>query len=199
MSDESLIAITFNEEQIEKVKQMIVKLPVNQQNAVYYKSMINASSAVEARLKDNISGPILKVRTGFLRHSISSQLFGDNDSIGAIIGSGARYTKRVIYADILETGGVIKPKKGKYLAIPIGEARTKSGVGRGSPRDFANTFIRKNIIYQKYGKKSIRPLFILKKSVTIPAFRWMGQTVEQMDNVLENNVLEAINEVENGK
>lgn len=192
------IAITFNEESFETVKKMVENLPVKKQNQVYFNSMVNAAASVEAKLKENISGPILKVRTGYLRHSMSAKLFNDSSGISALVGSGVRYGERVKYADILETGGVIRPKKGKYLAIPIGEARTKSGVARGRPRDFANTFIRKGIIFQKYGKNSIRPLFILKKSVTIPAFRYMGQTAEQQINIVEQSVLQAINQVENG-
>lgn len=194
------IAITFNEETFEAVKKMVENLPVKKQNQVYYQSMINAAASVETKLKENISGPILKVRTGYLRHSMSAKIFDGVgiDGISALIGSGVRYGERVKYADILEEGGIIRPKKAKYLAIPIGEAKTKSGVARGRPRDFANTFIRKGIIFQKYGKNSIRPLFLLRKSVTIPAFRYMGQTAEQQINIVEQSVLKAINQVENG-
>lgn len=194
----SEIEITFNEKDFETVKKMVENLPVKKQNQVYYQSMVNAAASVEAKLKENVSGPILKVRTGYLRHSMSAKIFDSANGISALVGSGVRYGERVKYADILETGGIIRPKKGKYLAIPIGEAKTKSGVSRGRPRDFANTFIRKGIIFQKYGKNSIRPLFLLKKSVTIPAFRYMGKTAEQKVNIVEQSVLMAINQVENG-
>ena len=193
------LLISFDEQKIEEIKKMINNLPVKKQNQVYYNSMRNAAAAVETKLKENVSGPILKVRTGYLRNTIAAKLFNYNDGIGALVGSGARTGERAKYADILETGGIIRPKKAKYLAIPIGEAKTKSGVPRGKPRDFKDTFIRKGILFQKYGKKSVRPLFLLKKSVTIPAFRWMGQTAEQEGAVVEQSVMLAIDEVTNGK
>ena len=80
----------------------------------------------------------------------------------------------------------IRPKRGKFLAIPLDAAKTdKAGVARGGPRDehlWGETFVRRSkagnlIIFgkQKYGrgKKAgqtrgkLVPLFVLKKSVKV--------------------------------
>lgn len=68
-------------------------------------------------------------------------------------------------ARLLHFGGTIRPKRAKALAIPWDDSVKRS------PRDYKNTFIAKGIIFQKTGKgeKDIKPLFILRKSVKIPA------------------------------
>lgn len=97
----------------------------------------------------------------------------------------------VPYARMQEKGskpGGLKPKKGKYLAIPIGKAKTKRGVGRGTPREFPNTFVKKSkkgnlIIFQKKSfkkkKPEIEPLFVLKKSVKIPKRPYLSKALRQ--------------------
>jgi len=71
------------------------------------------------------------------------------------------------YAKILHEGGTIRPKKAKFLAIPLTPAaRVKK------PRDFDKTFIKKGVIFRKEGKK-ITALYVLKKSVEIPAFDYL--------------------------
>lgn len=77
------------------------------------------------------------------------------------------------YAAIHEFGGTIIPKRAQYLAIPLQAARTRAGVGRGSPRMFNNTFVARSrngnlIIFQNQGSRIV-PLFVLKKEVRIPA------------------------------
>lgn len=80
----------------------------------------------------------------------------------------------------------IRPRRSKYLAIPLDGARRQSRTGTRRaprPRDFANTFLLTGgmspIIAQKGAGDFIIPLFVLKKSVTVPArpalrpvFRW---------------------------
>lgn len=56
----------------------------------------------------------LKARTGHLRRSIKSEA---NQKPSMIIG---RIFSNIIYARIHELGGVIKPKKGKYLKFQMG-------------------------------------------------------------------------------
>ena len=77
----------------------------------------------------------------------------------------------------------IKPKRGKYLAIPLDAMKTKAGVARGgtafAKQKFGKTFVQKSkkgnlIIFAsklkgrgKKRKSELIPLFVLKKSVTI--------------------------------
>lgn len=74
----------------------------------------------------------------------------------------------LIYARILHEGGVITPKRAKYLAIPISPLASVH-----KPRDFSDTFISKGIIFQKQEDGEPLPLYVLKKQVTIPARPYM--------------------------
>jgi phage gpG-like protein len=97
-----------------------------------------------------------------------------------------------VYAAIHEMGGTIVPKTKKMLAIP-----TKYARGR-RPADFQNTFVLqaygKAIIMQKTGKtdRSIRPLFVLKRSVTIPKRPFLKPALEYIVPQLMENISHAI-------
>lgn len=73
-------------------------------------------------------------KTGILKASITTYTHGNIAAIGT----------NVPYARIHQYGGVIKPKRGKYLAIPI----SKKAEGN-SPRDFDDTICikAKNALY----------------------------------------------------
>lgn len=88
-----------------------------------------------------------------------------------------------VYLRIHEYGGTIRPKRAKYLAIPLPEALDSRGVPkRRGPRDWKNTFVAKSkkgnlLIFQKRGK-DIVPLYALKSEVRIPARLGMKKTLE---------------------
>lgn len=100
------------------------------------------------------------------------------------------------YAGIHESGGEIKPKKAKALAIPVGEAVDPSGVERfGGPRNFPGELrflpFRRGIavgklIDEKDAKKleardkspyEAQALYLLLKKVRIPASHWLSNPV----------------------
>lgn len=89
------------------------------------------------------------------------------------------------YARIQEEGGTIRPKKGKYLTIPLPAARTKAGAPRKAARlvkradgwetaqrvpgaEGKKTHIRGKAIGVDGPGDSFVPLYALKMSVTIP-------------------------------
>ena len=123
----------------------------------------------------------LSRRTGTLNEAIlnSVEVTGSTflDMEGSIGAPG------IPYASIQETGGTIKAKSGKMLAIPLPAAMTTDGVSMlRSPRDWPNTFVRKSkagnlIIFMKLGDRIV-PLYVLKPSVTIPARLGMQATLE---------------------
>ncbi len=189
--NDDMITISFDEKMVEKVKECAEAFSVSQ-NEVFRRAIIYASANIEDKLKQNVSGPILKVVTGRLRQSIGSKVEWNKNEVKGTIGSGVRTGNRVVYADILEKGGVIKPKRAKFLTIPIGENKTKTEKIAYRARDFENTFIRKGIIFQNLGKGNIRPLFLLKSAVTIPDFEYMGQTASQSDKIVEEAIEQAI-------
>ncbi len=87
----------------------------------------------------------LQTRTGLLRRSAKGQakLTGDTLEVRLTVG-GRGGGKELAYAQIQEEGGVVRPTRSKYLAIPVGPARTGAGAGRyASPRDVPGlTFVQ---------------------------------------------------------
>jgi len=77
-------------------------------------------------------------------------------------------------ASVHERGATIRPKRAKYLTVPLPPALTGRGLPKKpSARDWKNTFVLKSkkgnlLIVQKKGKNELTPLYVLKKSVTIP-------------------------------
>ena len=141
--------------------------------------------------RERLSGPTgpssLSRRTGELaRHAIQYTVVTGKATMRLVVW----VSKAVPYARIHEFGGTVRPKSSKYLAIPIGAAKTKAGVARKRPREIPNLkFVPrkgrspllvlehfKNVKVKLLGK-TIRtdkvvtkstPMFVLKRSVTIP-------------------------------
>lgn len=128
--------------------------------------------------KTQMSGrPGLKTRTGALK---DSWFIRTMTSTGTLISRLATTSK---YAKIHQTGGVIKPKNAKYLTIPL----TKEAAKRKA-RSFSKLVLFKskkgNLILARLTpkRKSIRPQYVLKKSVNMPkrlhvfeAFKTIGK------------------------
>lgn len=130
----------------------------------------------------NVSGGIIGkykggTRSGQLRRSIKFNIRGLKSYFQLEIGSfGVKYSR------ILEKGGVIYPKRKQWLTVPL------PGV-KGWARNYPNAFIIKSkkgnlLIVEKKGKAGIKPLFVLKKSVRIPAFRWLEKSVKPKQSLL---------------
>jgi len=131
-----------------------------------------------------ISGRILKTRTGFMRRNISFKISATAASQKMQIGTGIAPTKTVKYANILERGGEIKAKKAKYLTIPF------PGI-KGRARNFPDAFVLKSkagnlIIAQKKGATGFKPLFLLKPSVQMPAFKWFSIPLKEKTPLLRD-------------
>lgn len=120
---------------------------------------------IKARIRKNMVSPKTSksdgttlVKSAKLMNSISY----------ALEGNAVRVGTNLRYARIHHTGGVIKPKTAKYLAIPL----TKEAAVR-KPREFTDTFIAKGCIMRTLADGKIEALYALKKSVTIPARPYM--------------------------
>ncbi len=127
----------------------------------------------------NLRGPILKVRTGQLWRSIGMKSKTEGSVNSVTIGSGVAGKKAPPYAGIHETGKpIIRPKKAKALTIPLPGIK---GVAANYPDAFIITSKKGNtLLVEKKGKDGLRPLFVLKKEVTIPARRWLSQSIAEM-------------------
>lgn len=108
-------------------------------------------------------------RTGFMIESIKDSVKVEGLTIPTIVGYISIPRERKIH----EKGGVLKPKKAKYLTIPLPAALDSRGVPlKPSARDWENTFVIKSkkgnlLIAQKQGVQLVF-LYVLKSEVYIP-------------------------------
>ncbi len=126
--------------------------------------------------------PGLNRRTGDLIRSFVAKVSAPSLNLDALEAWSA---SRSPYAGIQETGGTVRPKNRKYLAVPLPGALTKAGAIRGTlvgsplegesrpslynvPGLFLIHSQAGNLLLAKKKGKGILPLFVLKKSVNIP-------------------------------
>lgn len=98
-----------------------------------------AALDAEAAAKLNATG-FPRVRSGRLRSSISGTARADGESVVVSVqAGGAGQRGPVPYGRVQEEGPTIRPVNGRFLAIPVGPAKTAAGVARyASPRDVPN-------------------------------------------------------------
>ena len=173
---------------------------------VMFRAFQQAGATIEGRLKDNVSGSILKVRSSRLINSIGSRAEVQIDQVIATIGSGVGAGKGdpVPYSSIHETGGTILPKRSKNLTIPTREARTLGGDSKagftarnlfnGGITGFETGVVIKNIIFGKVSgrKNKLIPLFILVKRVDMPARRYLSRTLESEQDKAPDMIVESV-------
>lgn len=193
-----MFKIEFDQKSVESLLKLSDRINPRDQAKAVYRGFKDAALVMESALKGNISGAILKVRSDHLRASIGSKIEAGDNGLRASIGSGARQGAPVTYAGIHETGGTIRPRVGQFLTIPLRAAQTSSGVNRFTAQQlkegvagYSGSFIMKGIIFGvtksgtstlkngRYRKGGIVPLFVLKRSVNIPARRYLSITAEE--------------------
>ena len=135
------------------------------------------------KISKRLSGPALKERTGRLKGSLTHEETADTVEISA---GGA---DEVDYAAIHHYGGIIKPKTKKALTIPFPGGPADQRVPLRAA-DFNDTFVAKGIIFQNKGE-DIEPLFILRKSVEIPASPYMYAEESDVE-YLSNSIADFI-------
>lgn len=117
-----------------------------------------------------LTGQSLKRRTGNLARAVDGWMTGKFHGVVGVHDDAAVSKYSWLLGDEQKT---ITPTKGKFLAIPIGENRTPSGVAKfNSPRDIEGGFFIKSkgklLFGYKRGKKGkFRPMFTLVKSVLV--------------------------------
>ena len=138
--------------------------------------------------------PGLNRRTGDLLRSFKRGVSKPNTQIDAM---ETWLASRSGYAGIHEKGGTVKPKRSKYLAIPLPDALTRAGALKGryignvsgqtrpSLYGVQGLFCYKSkrgnlLLAETRGKRGrLVNLFVLKKSVKIPARLRFFQTFRQ--------------------
>lgn len=152
-----------------------------------YRWTLSRWSALAIRhVKEAIRGRLLNTRTAHLTRNVNFQVSGGDINPRAVLGTGVSPAKSVVYADIQERGGTIKPKNKQYLTVPL------PGV-KGTAANFPNAFIIKSkagnlLIVERAGQGGIHPLFVLKKEVILPARGWFSIPIAEMTDLLNQMV-----------
>jgi len=128
-------------------------------------------------MRANLFGGTVLINSGELKRSINPSATKSS----VIIGTNKPY------AAIQHFGGTITPKSKQYLTIPIGLSRQEQRQGKRA-KDFSDTFIARsgagNLIIFQNVETGIKPLFLLRKSVTIPPRPFMVIQEEDEDEIL---------------
>lgn len=113
-------------------------------------------------------------KTGHMARNVSMRVEQNSDFYSIYIGTGLPGFKSVKYANIQDKGGVIRAK-GKMLTIP---APGVKGTIHNYPGGFFMKTRKGNTVYfaapsAKSGRvHTLKPLFLLRRQVTIPASGW---------------------------
>lgn len=136
--------------------------------------------------KTNKSGTTL-VKRGNLLRSIKARV-GTNEVVISAGGAG------IPHARIHHDGGVIVPRTAQYLAIPL---TPKAALYNA--RDYpGETFIKKGIIWEKTEKNKIMAVYVLKKSVTMPARPYMyldDSDMREIENTISEHIQRSVKEL----
>lgn len=162
----------IDENKLKKILAAIEELSPKKRGEGLMRMMQAAGELVEGKVKQNIAGPILKVQTGFLRSSFGTRVVGEGEGIAAIVGSGVHTARRVVYANIHETGGTIVPKRCEYLHFPIRGATRFTKSGRAVRGDWH---------------------WVKVKRVTIPARKYMSRSLAECKGRIEAEMIKSIN------
>jgi hypothetical protein len=165
-----------------------VKITGDRELTIRFENMIQRTPATLSRILQrsilrvkretqlNLSNRMLRRRSGKLASNWQIRYGNNGDMFSAFLETNTEY------AHMLHDGGTIKPK-GKYLAIPF------PGV-KGKPRDYTNTFFCRTkagnliIAQSSSGRRKastgfdIKPLFLLKTSVRMPARPFLRRALE---------------------
>ena len=140
------------------------------------------------------TGRLFRRTGGFIRDLKASVLVtGSGIEATGMIG-GPPVSKFMV---IHETGGTIRPKRAKFLTVPLQAALSFRGVPlKRRARDWPNTFVATSrrgnlLIFQRRGGRII-PLYALKKSVRIPARLGLGATLRKAAPVFIDRVFDRL-------
>ncbi len=155
-----------------------------------------AKETAERIAVQKLTGNYLKVRTGNLRRSVSGWMEGDLEAVVGIQDASAVREYAWLLGDNPENQPMtIRPKKGRYLTIPVGEALTPAGVLKGEYsgglRSIDGGFFfsskRGNLMFGirkgKTTRSRVRPLFVLVRQVEVSdTGAIVDQVIEDLDS-----------------
>lgn len=168
--------------------------------------MVGVALEAEGEAKDNATRSP-QVRSGTLRRSIAGTVEARGDVLALTLSAGGRTGGQdLAYAALQEFGGIVRPKAAKWLAIPVGAAKTRAGVSRGGPRMFgdlrfqpsANAPQQKAYLVRDAGRgRSARSelLFVLVRRTEHRPHRYLGRAWDRVPPQVLEAMSGALREV----
>jgi len=156
-----------------------------------FRALTLLEAAIVRNIRDNFN-----VMSGRMLGSVGKSKKVKEDADGIIVGEIG--LKGVPYASIREFGGVIKPKNALALTIPTEENMRRDGLPKLTAQEIMKSgrgFIHNGIMFQKKFKvekgkslkEEVTAMFILKKSVTVPARPYLRPAIAQtQEQILKN-------------
>lgn len=150
-----------------KVMNEVAKKPAQIENTLV-RIVKWGTMRVLREVKIMVTGRATKVRSGTYRASINVQY---PDKFTGIVGTSKEFPGGRVreYGTAHLPGGVLRPKKGRWLSIPLPAALTGAGVARNA-RDYDDAFFYwtesgQLLLVQRNDDTGFTPLFLMKKSV----------------------------------
>lgn len=147
--------------------------------------MERVGAGMERHLKqEKLSGQALKVRTGTTRRAVFSTVREETSDVLLVVGVDV---SKAAGARAQDLGATIRPKTAKALTIPIGEAKTATGVARFSARElisnpksvgYTGAFFKNNVLFGVKGGKPVA-LFALRQSVALKPVGYLKSTASE--------------------
>ncbi len=146
--------------------------------------MLGATKELEEGARANLTARLRERSRALLTSLRRTVRLVDGDVVGEVSAGGNVAGLRVPYARIHEYGGTIVPVRGEYLAIPVGPAlnsigRARYESARQAPGLTFLTSRKGNLLLVKTkpgkegGEPGIEVWYVLRRSVTLPARRYL--------------------------
>lgn len=160
--DDFVVKINKMEKNLKDLSPVMKKISIDMKSQTKLNFRKQQTPQGKSWKKSERGGQTLR-KTSALMHSIANG-YGGNF---AVVGTNK------LYARIHQNGGVIKPKRGKYLTIPIAP-----GAKKRSAREFDDLFTLRIdsdlYLVRNKGKDDIEFMYKLVKSVVIPKRSYIG-------------------------
>jgi hypothetical protein len=139
------------------------------------KSVLLAATYLVGEIRTELYRTSKDGRTGRLPRSFNARFLGRHGN-----AVSAEAASDLVYAQIQDEGGMVFPRRSKYLSVPL----QRIAVGKG-PRDFPQLRLlprrgRNSLLVQVMGRgkrRRIKPFFVLVPSVRIPARHYLAEAV----------------------
>ena len=179
---------------LEQWAERIAKGGRDELRRVLYREAGKVSQRAVGEGQKNV-GSRMKVRSGRLWSSIRSEVKSTRGGIDVHLMAGGTDGKGPIrYARIQEEGGTVRPRRAKFLTIPLDPAKYPSGVSRfKTARDAPNLTLGISAAgqYMLVNKDTGEPWYLLRRRVKIKGKHYLRDAMREAAKLMPPAVSKA--------